>query len=297
MANKNNSGSPNPLIRQGWLRSLIFFVVFLLAAGVTLFASFPELLNAKSGAAVRDLLKGRRVMISGAILVFLVLALVYIFRRWIDRRSFQSLGLAQKGFARDAVAGFSLGVFTICASCILLISTGHLKWTDILFDPRALFLATGGIIVLVFLEELIFRGYLLNNLMDSFPAWLAILVTTILNTLFHWNPNGFFPMANVFFMALIPALYYAYAKNLWFPICFHIGWKWMVLPVMGFSSDDTVQTLLIPELTGDINIIGGISSLEGSVVLMSVAIICLLMLYLFLQKKISPQSRPVPGRI
>jgi membrane protease YdiL (CAAX protease family) len=297
MANKKKSVQAGPLIRPGWLRALIFFLALIILAGVVLVAGFPELLNVNNGSVPVDLLKGRRLIITGLILGFLILILVYVFRRWIDRRSIQSLGFVQKGFAGDAIAGFSLGVFMICASCLLLIATGHLKWTDILFDPRALFLASGGVLVFVFFEELIFRGYLLNNLLDSFPPLLAVLISAVLNMLFHWNPTGFFPMVNVFIMSLITGLYYAYTKNLWFPVLYHFGWKWMLLPVMGFSTNDSVQTLLIPELSGGVNITGGTNSLEGSVVLMAVAIICLLALYLFLQKKFSPQSRPVPGRI
>jgi hypothetical protein len=148
-----------------------------------------------------------------------------------------------------------------------------------------------------FYEELIFRGYILNNLMDSFPNWLALLISAILFMFFHWTSLGFFPLANTLIMGLILGLNYIYTRNLWFSICFHIGWKFMVGPVLGFSGDESFQTLLQTKMNGDENLTGGAIGLEGSVLLMAVSLLSLIILYLFLQKKLSPGSQPAPGRI
>jgi membrane protease YdiL (CAAX protease family) len=98
-------------------------------------------------------------------------------------------------------------------------------------------------------------------------------------------------------MGLILGLNYIYTRNLWFSFSFHIAWKFLEGPVFGFSGDQTFQTLLQPELTGDINITGGASGLEGSFVLTSLALLSLIALFLFLQRKFSLQFPPVPGRI
>ena len=71
----------------------------------------------------------------------------------------------------------------------------------------------------------------------------------------------------------------------------------MVGPVLGFSGDESFQTLLQTEMNGDENITGGTNGLEGSVLLMAVSLLSLVVLYLFLQKKLSPGSQPAPGRI
>jgi uncharacterized protein len=133
--------------------------------------------------------------------------------------------------------------------------------------------------------------------MDSFPKWLALLVSAILFMIFHWSSQGFFPLVNMLIMGLILGLNYIYTRNLWFSISFHIGWKFMVGPVLGFSGDESFQTLLQTDLMGDENITGGTSGLEGSVLLTAVSLLSLIALYLFLQKKFSPGSQPAPGRI
>jgi membrane protease YdiL (CAAX protease family) len=168
---------------------------------------------------------------------------------------------------------------------------------DFIFDPRVLFLAFGNIVLVSFYEELIFRGYILNNLMESFPKWLALLISAILFSVFHGSFIGFFSLINGLIMGLILGLNYIYTRNLWFSICFHIVWKFMEVPVLGFSGNDSFQTLLQTELNGDENITGGANGLEGSVILMAVSLLSGLAFYLFLQKKLSPRSQPVPGRI
>ncbi len=232
------------------------------------------------------------------LLLFLLTFIVsYVFRRWVDRKTFVSLGLDFNGHGPEAIAGGMLAIFIISASSLLLKATGHLKWVEIIFDPKTLFLAFGSTVLVAFYEELIFRGYILNNLMDSFPKWLALLISAILFMIFHWSSLGFFPLVNMLIMGLILGLNYIYTRNLWFSICFHIGWKFMVGPVLGFSGDESFQTLLQTDLKGDESITGGTSGLEGSVLLTAVSLLSLIALYLFLQKKFSPVSQPAPGRI
>jgi membrane protease YdiL (CAAX protease family) len=146
-----------------------------------------------------------------------------------------------------------------------------------------------------FYEELIFRGYLLSNLMESFPKWLALVLSAVLFMGFHWNSSGLFPLLNMLIMGLITGLFYLYTRNLWFPFFFHAAWKFMAGPVLGFSNDPSSQSLLQTTVQGDENITGGASGLEGSVILTAVSLLSGVALYLMLQKKnqskISTSSR------
>ncbi len=171
---------------------------------------------------------------------------------------------------------------------------------DILFDLKSLFLAFGTIALIAFYEEVIFRGYILSNLMESFSKWLALVISVLLFMSFHWtarSSSGFFSLANLLIIGLILGLNFIYTRNLWFSICFHIGWKFMEQPVFGYSGSVSFQALLQPELKGDETFTGGSNGLEGSVIMMAISLLSLVLLFLFLQKKLSPQSLPVPNRI
>jgi membrane protease YdiL (CAAX protease family) len=294
-------GSFKPLIRQGWLRALLFFIVLVLATGISISVYIIALHKGNPDTSgLQNLMKGDNLLSVTGIFFVLSLLITIVFRRWIDRKTFISLGLDFSGHEGEAIAGGMLAIFIICASSLLLKATGHLKWMDIIFDPKALFLAFGSILVVAFYEELIFRGYILNNLMDSFPKWLALLISALLFVIFHWTGQssiGFFSLANTLIMGLIIGLNYIFTRNLWFSFIFHIGWKFLEGPVFGFSGDESFQTLLQPELNGDINITGGANGLEGSVLLLAISLLSLVALYLFLQKKLNPQFRQAPGRI
>ncbi len=294
-------GSFKPLITQGWLRALSFLVAFALTTGISLGVYLISLHNGSlNTSGLESLMKGNNLLVTITIIFTLSLLLTFVFRRWVDRKSFVSLGLDFNGHGGEAVAGGMLAIFIICTSSLLLKVTGHLKWMDIIFDSRALFLSFGSVVVISFYEELIFRGYILNNLMDSFPGWLALVISAFLFMIFHWTGQssiGFFSLANSLIMGFILGLNYIYSRNLWFSFCFHIAWKFMEGPAFGYSGDESFQTFLQPELNGDVNITGGANGLEGSVFLTAVALLSLIALYLFLQRKFNPRFRPAPGRI
>jgi uncharacterized protein len=294
----NKTGLATPLIRQGWLRALLYIISLLLFVTTILAGFVYGFYRVDSDlTAIQKLLKGDAVMYISGIFFILILVITYIFRRWVDRKSFGSLGLKLEGYGRDAFAGAGLAIFMMGASTLILKWTGHLKWMDIILDSRALFLSFGNILLIAFYEELVFRGYILNNLMDSFPKWLALGISALIFSLYHGTYTGFFSLANALIIGLLLGLNYIYTRNLWFSICFHIVWLFMAGPVLGYSGNESFQTLLQTELNGDENITGGAAGLEGSAILMAVSLLSGLALYLFLRKKFNPRSLPVPGQI
>jgi uncharacterized protein len=294
----NKSGYTKPLIGSGWLRALAYIIAFLFLTLLLLSIIIVGFYKSDfSVSGIQKLGKGENLWKISLLLFALSISVTYVFRRWVDRKSFISLGLDFNGYGTEAIAGGMLAVFILCASSLLLKATGHLKWLEIIFDPRTLFLAFGSTALMAFYEELIFRGYILNNLMFSFQKWIALLISAVLFMIFHWTTLGFFPLMNSLIFGLILGLNYIYTRNLWFSICFHIGWKFMVGPVLGFSGDESFQTLLQTELNGDETITGGANGLEGSVLLTAVSLLSLLALYLFLRKKFSPESRLIPNQI
>jgi membrane protease YdiL (CAAX protease family) len=283
---------------SGWLRVLAYIVCFLLTAliiiSILVFGFHRAVFNSSG---LQSFLKGDNLQITTVVFFIMSLGVTYVFRRWVDRKSFVSLGFNLDDRWREAAAGGTLAIFIISATSLLLMATGHLKWTEIIFDPKTLFLSFGSIILVAISEELIFRGYILNNLMASFSKWMALSISAVLFMIFHWTSLGFFPMAISLVLGFILGLNYIYSRNLWFSVCFHAGWKFMVGPILGFSGNESFQTLLQTEMNGDETITGGTYGIEGSVLLLTVSLLALITLFLFLQKKFNPLSQPVPNRI
>ena len=113
--------------------------------------------------------------------------------------------------------------------------------------------------------------------------------------IFHWSSLGFFPLINTLIMGLILGLNVIYTRNLWFSICFHVAWKFLEGPVLGFSGEESQQTLLIPSMQGNENTTGGANGLEGSFIFLVVSLLSLLLLFIYFSEKtqstISTSSR------
>lgn len=289
-----------PLIRAGWMRVLIFCVVYLLLilTGVFIMGSIIHHVKGETADAVQ-LMKGN--LLWGVIVMGFggSLSVTYAFRRWVDRKSFLSLGLDYHHHGADLVAGITLALSILGLATLILLALGHLKWMDIIFDGRTLVIAMGNLILVALYEEIVFRGYILGNLLESFNKWVALVISAGLFTLFHISNPGFdfFSVVNLFAIGILLGLNYAYTGNLWFSISFHFAWNFIEGPLLGYPvSGIHFDTLLQTELKGDENITGGAFGLEGSVITMAICVLAIIAIYLIMQKKIIQQSQQVPNQ-
>jgi len=95
-------------------------------------------------------------------------------------------------------------------------------------------------------EELIFRGYPFQALVDGVGVWPAVLVSSLLFAALHgWNPNvTWLALANIFIAGILLALAYLRTRSLWFATALHVGWNWTMaslfdFPVSGLTGFET----------------------------------------------------------
>ena len=85
-------------------------------------------------------------------------------------------------------------------------------------------------------EELLVRGYQLQNLEESIGRTPAVVISSLLFSLLHIRNAGFNLLALVG-LPLAGALFaYAFHRSgqLWLPIGLHLGWSFFEGPVFGF---------------------------------------------------------------
>jgi uncharacterized protein len=266
----------NPVIRQGWLRVVLFGAAFclltllvaipvaLLLAGVT-----ADDLKTQPLSSLEGLLTGNYLWLMILLEFFIAVISVGIFRLWIDRKGLKHLGWAPEGFTGEAIIGLFMGPAVMGVAALLMLVSGHLEWTDIVWDPSSLFVSFGLMAIIAFSEELVFRGYILDNLMDSFPnKWIALLLSAVLFAAFHFTGPGIHTLAfvNLFLAGLLLGINYLYTRNLWFSFFFHLSWNFFQGPILGFRvSGLSFPSLLQTETKGDLFITGGDFGLEGSI--------------------------------
>jgi membrane protease YdiL (CAAX protease family) len=165
----------NPRIKQGWLRLLLFGICFcvitlLIAIPVVLMAAdiHPEDLERDPIQVLSGLLTGNYLWLMLLLELAISVITVVIFRIFVDRKSLLSLGWDLEGFGAEALTGLLMGPALLGISALLVYLSGHLEWTDIVWDGNQLFISFGLMVLIAFSEELVFRGYILGNLLDTF---------------------------------------------------------------------------------------------------------------------------------
>lgn len=238
------------LIEQGWIRALILLVVYMVLSAIWgNYVWSPELWFTVS-----------------FVLSFL---LVFLCRKIIDRRSFESLGFNFAHLYPDSLIGFSLGTFLTCTGALILFYLDTVRWVDLNFNSQEIIFSLGLIGMIAISEELIFRGYVLKNLMKSFNKWVALSISAVLFSIVHYSNIGIpaVGVLNSFLGGLVLGIAYIITRSLWLPIFFHFSWNFIQGPILGFRvSGLTFESIMSIEVNGSQLLTGGEYGFEGSVI-------------------------------
>jgi membrane protease YdiL (CAAX protease family) len=285
-----------PRIKQGWLRVVLFGIGFCL---ITLLIAIPAVLfvtNVTKADLESDLIHTLSAQLSGNYLWLMVmleciisLVSVWIFRVFVDRASFAGLGFPFDGYLSESATGLFMGPALLGISSLILFFSGHVEWTDITWDGSSLFISLGLLAMIAFSEELVFRGYILGNLLDSIRnKWIALAISAVLFAAFHLSNPGMntLAFANLFLAGLLLGINYIYTRNLWFSFLFHLSWNFFQGPFLGFRvSGLNLSSLFQLETRGDLLLTGGDFGLEGSIINTAVSIVAILLLNWSFQRK------------
>ncbi|MEA2105136.1 MAG: type II CAAX endopeptidase family protein [Bacteroidota bacterium] len=284
-----------PAIKQAWLRILLFILMYFIGTGfITMI--FGALFVIIQGLSIQEF---QEMVSSSGNLFFMVFSqfislivaglAIWIFRKFIDRKSILSLGFSIKGRSKDIIAGFLLGFILQGLGFIILYFFNHLTVTEIAFNANAFWGSLLMFIIVGVVEESVMRGYILCNLMDSMKNnYLALLISAVIFAVFHGlNPNitvlGFI---NLILAGFVLGIAYIHTRNLWFPIFMHISWNFFQGPVFGFevSGIDT-KAIINHDITGSDLITGGKFGFEGSILITIILVIITFSIDLYYRKK------------
>ena len=210
---------------NGWIKSLLaFFLLFIpqILGAVILFIAGYDLSKMSSGKI--DL---NTMIILEYSMIFFMVILLWLFMKFIDKQPFIQIGLQTKGRLKEFNYGIFLGFIIMGAAFLFLFSINEIVFVDFSFNLNKVLLSiilfTG---VSVF-EEVVFRGYMLKNLLESFNPYLALFISSIFFSLIHgYNPNvTTLGLCNIFLAGFFLGASYVFTKNLWFPIALHFSWN------------------------------------------------------------------------
>jgi membrane protease YdiL (CAAX protease family) len=283
------SGS-TPLVKHGWLRALLFLISALVASAIFTFMGMVVLATiigydfSAMATNSRDFIKdiGLPANIVVSFFGFIgMLGVAWLFRRFVDKKSFRSLGFDLSNYKKDLIIGLLGGFGLIASGFVILMLMGHLSISETNFN---LPLILGYILLFAiasFNEEIMVRGYIMNNLFDSMDKYVALIISSLLFAVMHLaNANiTILSVTNIFLAGILLGIYYVHKQNLWLPIALHFSWNYFQGPIFGFEvSGVDVNGLIIQDVHGPDLLTGGQFGFEGSILatfLMVIAIIFL----------------------
>ena len=286
-----------PRIKNGFLRAIIFLpmwfvslaLVMTLASILVMFSSGVDMADEKAIEALFDVSFDSPVMlILTAFQVMASFLALWLATKFIDRKPLMSIGLSVKDKANEMLIGLGFALAFIGGLFLVLWLVGAINITGYVGFKPGVFIVSMMLFMAAFDEELIFRGYILNNMMDSTSnRWVALAGSSLLFALLHsGNPSvwsTWVPMTELFAAGFILGISYTFTKNLWFPTFFHFGWNFFQglfgFEISGINVDS--WKMISHENTGNVPDIvsGGAFGIEGSVITLSCTIICTYLIF------------------
>ena len=293
-----------PRIKNGWLRAILFLPIWLVIMGLVqgigvvlvMVVSGVDMANPDSAEA----LFGEMGFDSPTMLILTVFSLLgsflalWVATKFIDRKPLMSIGLSVKDKSNEMLIGLAFALAFIGGLFAILWLMGAITVTGFVGFKPGVFIVSMMLFMAAFDEELIFRGYILNNMMDATSnRWIALAGSSVLFALLHaGNPSiwsTWVPMTELFAAGFILGISYTFTKNLWFPTFFHFGWNFfqglLGFEISGLNVDS--WKMISHENSGNVPDIvsGGSFGIEGSVITLSCTIICTYLIFKYYNDK------------
>jgi membrane protease YdiL (CAAX protease family) len=220
-----------PRPRAGWrlllhlmlLGAIIFFIGFLIEVAIQL---------------------GQDEFLVSLAYVSAITLSVFLARRFLDQRSFTSLGLKfERQALWDLLFGFGIAGAIIGLTYVLEWAFGWLVFLGYTWEflpaGQVTRLALGTLLMFILVgwqEELVIRGYQLQNLIDGLNVPLAVFLSSVIFGLLHLSSPVASLMSTlvIFLSGVFLAFAYIRTRRLWLPIGLHIGWNFFQGTVFGF---------------------------------------------------------------
>jgi hypothetical protein len=229
---------------------------------------------------------------------FAITISVFYARRFLDKRTFASLGVnIDSMWLKDIAAGAGIamammGSIYVLASALGWISVESYSWND-----RGISYTVGQLLIwlLIFIlvgwqEELLSRGYHLQNLADGLNLTWGIVLSSAAFAMLHLFNSGttWASTLGIFLAGLFLSLGYVLTKQLWLPIGLHIGWNFFEGIVFGFPvSGVNTFKLVNLKITGPELWTGGQFGPEGGLLLLPALLLGVSLIYYYTGSRVT----------
>src|SRR5688572_23291697 len=270
-----------PRLRVGW-RLLIQTILFFLFGTILVIVAISlglEISGSRVWERIIDF-----IAITGSI---------YVARRWVDKKSFESLGLTLDQLTLiDVLAGIGIAFLQMGLIYLGMLSLNWLTFEGFAweFDPINVMISgvltfLVGFIFVGWSEELLSRGYHLQTIASGTNLFWGVIISSAIFAVLHLaNPNStWVSTAGLFLACIFFAYAYLRTKQLWLPIGLHIGWNFAEGVVFGFpvSGLADIYKLIRIQVTGPEIWTGGPFGPEAGLIVLPALVIGAVLIYIY----------------
>jgi uncharacterized protein len=272
-----------PRLRAGWRLLIQTFLLLVFGAifGIV-------------GAFFGRFFDGSIASIWNQLINFLVITVaVYVARVWLDKRSFESLGLKlDHQTLPDIFSGIVITFVQMGFIYVVMLTLGWLTFEGFAweFDPVNVVITGVLTFFVIFIlvgwnEELLSRGYHLQTIASGLNLFWGVIISSAVFGLLHLgNPNAtWISAAGIFFAGVYLAYAYIRTKQLWLSIGLHIGWNFFEGVVFGFpvSGLEDIYKLIRIQVHGPELWTGGAFGPEAGLIVLPALILGAILIYLY----------------
>ena len=198
--------------------------------------------------------------------------ILLFFVKYFEKTTFEYFGFSKENNLEAIKVGTGLSIFSIVGVVAILLMSNNIS-LSLSKDLKIGIIIILTILVLMqgFLEEVVFRGYLMTRLAAKKGKWIAILLSSIFYLVFRMsNPTtSKIDLLNIFLISVVMSLLYWYFDNVLVIAIFHAFWNCISGLVFGFNLSgiklsDSIFT--VAAISDKQILIGGSYGIEGSII-------------------------------
>ena len=205
-----------------------------------------------------------------AIIILIVTVVCQLLRR---KPQTEWLGKINLNWYKEFFIGLGIGAALMILPALTLTVFGYVHWQLNTFSFFSIIPGIALMASVAFAEELLFRGFIFQRLIDAFGKWPAQLLLGGLFLLTHLNNPGmtgftsFLASINILIASLLFAMTYLKTKSLALPIGLHFMANLTQGVILGFGvSGENSTSLFKPIFSNSPNwLTGGMFGLEASI--------------------------------
>ncbi len=279
-------------LRAGWrlLLQAVLQIVLTTCVGLVAFLALRQGGNIESNLGQLNNLGDLAVGEVGETLT--VTVSVLLARRFLDKRSFASLGLRLGRRAwLDIVAGIVITFLMMGAIFLVEGAAGWLRLSGFAWGVQParvvitnLLIWLAVFVIVAWNEELMSRGYHLQTIASGMGLFWGLLISSAIFGVLHLaNPNATWLSAvGILFAGLMLGYAYLRTRQLWLPIGLHLGWNFFEGVVFGFpvSGLETYQ-LTRTTIAGPTIWTGGAFGPEAGLIVLPAILLGTILIHLY----------------